>query len=263
MHDMLTRRQMLMISGTFLGGFALGACGRSTSQQQLGLRYTVQAGDTLSKLSRRSGLSIQDIVRSNRLRSNVLTIGQTLEFPGVRALKPDPADVVATVASYQIVTRSAWGALPMKSNYDPMGRINRMTVHHTHEIPGMMHRSDVDIVRAVARYHRNTLHWADIGYHYLIGRDGKVYEGRPVTAQGAHARGTNNLNNLGVAVIGDFNTVLPGPKQLRTLEAFLKDMRKKYSLSKKRIYGHYQFVNTQCPGVKLKGWLNRFVKRLD
>jgi N-acetylmuramoyl-L-alanine amidase len=262
MQDMLTRRQMLMISGTFLGGFALGACGRSAPARQTGLRYTVQKGDTLAKLSRRSGLSIQEIVRSNRLRTNVLKIGQVLEFPGVRVLRPDPADVELQETRYDIVSRVEWGALPIKSNFDPMGRINRMTVHHTHEIPGMMHRSDVDIVRAVARYHRNTLQWADIGYHYLIGRDGKVYEGRPATAQGAHARGVNNVSNLGVAVIGDFNDVLSGPKQLKTLELFLKDMRRKYKLSPKRIYGHYQFVNTQCPGKKLKTWLDGFKKRL-
>lgn len=263
MQKLLNRRQLLMIGGTFLGGFALGACGRQSGAARgvPGIRYRVQAGDTLSKLSRRSGLGIGEIINANRLRTNQLTIGQELVFPGVRALGPDPLSIKPKPqAQYELITRSNWGALPIKSNYDPMGRITRMTIHHTHEIPGMMHRSDVDIVRAIARYHRNTLHWADIGYHYLVGRDGRVYEGRPASAQGAHARGLNNLNNLGIAVIGDFNDHLPETKQLNTLANFIRDMQDKYSISKSRIYGHQQFVNTQCPGKKLSAWLSRFLK---
>ena len=220
----------------------------------------IQSGDTLSKLSRRSGLKISEIIAANRLRTNQLTIGQELVFPGVRSLGPDPLSLKPKPAThYEMITRSQWGALPMKSNYDPMGRITRMTIHHTHEIPGMMHRSDVDIVRAITRYHRNTLRWADIGYHYLIGRDGRVYEGRPATAQGAHARGLNNLNNLGIAVIGDFSEVLPEEKQLSALKHFIKDMQAKHQIPKTRIYSHKQFVNTQCPGKRLGAWLTRFL----
>ncbi len=261
MHKVLTRRQALIAAGTFLGGFALGACSRSSARQARALQYTVQSGDTLSQLSRRSGLSISEIIKANRLRSNSLEVGQRLSFPGVKELGPDPLLAAKKqLHSYNIITRNEWGALPMKSNHDPMAAITRITVHHTHEIPGMMHRNDREIVKAIARYHRNTLQWADIGYHYLIGRDGYVYEGRPVTAQGAHARGINNLNNLGIAVIGDFNDHLPEEKQLNALKSFLADMQKTYSVANNRVYGHYQFVNTACPGKALKGWLQDYVK---
>ena len=30
--------------------------------------------------------------------------------------------------------------------------------------------------------------WSDIGYHYLIDRDGTVTEGRPIEKSGAHAK---------------------------------------------------------------------------
>lgn len=261
MHKVITRRQALLAAGTFLGGFALGACSRSSVRDARHFQYTVQSGDTLSQLSRRSGLSIKDIIEANKLRSKSLEVGQRLTLPGVRTLGPDPLLVIkAPVHSCKIITRDEWGALPMKSNHDPMSLITRITVHHTHEIPGMMHRSDREIVKAIARYHRNTLQWADIGYHYLIGRDGYVYEGRPVMVQGAHARGANNLNNLGIAVIGDFNDHLPDEKQLTTLQNFLIDMQKTYHVANKDVFGHYQFVNTECPGRALKGWLQDYVK---
>jgi hypothetical protein len=205
-------------------------------------------------------MSIQEIVRVNKLRSNVLEIGQRISFPGIRQLRPDPTVLKPVLTDYKLVTRAEWGALPMKPNHDPMQVITRMTVHHTHEIPGMMDRSDPDIIKAIARYHRNTLRWADIGYHYLIGRDGYVYEGRPVFAQGAHARGANNLNNLGIAVIGDFNAHLPESKQLQALDSFLEAMQRKYQLPGAQVFGHYQFVNTACPGEALKGWLQTYVR---
>lgn len=261
MHNRLTRRQAVLAGLTFLGGFAFGACSRSRVPEGTALIYRVRKGDTLSLLSRRSGLSIQEIVRVNRLRSNTLEVGQRLEFPGIRELGPDPLAIEEDdIARYKLISRAEWGALPIKPNHDRMKFVSRMTVHHTHEIPGMMDRNDRDIVKAIARYHRNTLRWADIGYHYLIGRDGYVYEGRPVFAQGAHARGVNNLNNLGVAVIGDFNEHLPQRVQLEALESFLEAMQAKYQIPGNKVYGHYQFVNTACPGKALKSWLNSYCR---
>ncbi len=262
MHKMLTRRQALLAGCTFLGGFALGACSGPQARRAGSLQYAVRSGDTLSKLSRRSGLDIAEIVRANRLRTNTLEVGQILQFPGVTVLGPDPMAVPPkSPTKYKLIRRQEWGALPTKSNSDPMKAITRITVHHTHEIPGMMERSDSEIIKAIARYHRNTLQWADIGYHYLIGRDGRVYEGRPVVYQGAHARGINNINNLGIAVIGDFNHELPNPVQLQALEQFLDGMKSKYRVPANRIYGHYQFVNTECPGKALKAWLTRYAAR--
>ena len=88
---------------------------------------------------------------------------------------------------YQIVSRSDWGAQPLKPNHDPMEGVTRITLHHTAEVPGMGAGGDAEAVRAIQRYHRDTKDWADIGYHWLIGRDGRVYEGRVPSAQGAHA----------------------------------------------------------------------------
>ena len=34
--------------------------------------------------------------------------------------------------------------------------------------------------------------WADIGYHFLVGENGKVYEGRGWHREAAHSTGWNN-----------------------------------------------------------------------
>lgn len=41
----------------------------------------------------------------------------------------------------------------------------------------------------------------DVGYHYVIKRDGTVQPGRPLDRQGAHAAGFNHLS-VGVCLIG-------------------------------------------------------------
>ncbi|MNJ42947.1 N-acetyl-anhydromuranmyl-L-alanine amidase [compost metagenome] len=41
----------------------------------------------------------------------------------------------------------------------------------------------------------------DIGYHYVIRRDGRVEKGRPDTVAGAHVSGVNSIS-LGVCLVG-------------------------------------------------------------
>jgi N-acetylmuramoyl-L-alanine amidase len=47
--------------------------------------------------------------------------------------------------------------------------------------------------------------WLDIGYNFVVGEDGNVYEGRGWTRVGAHAVNWNS-RSIGIAVIGDFTS---------------------------------------------------------
>ena len=45
--------------------------------------------------------------------------------------------------------------------------------------------------------------WSDIGYHYVVYRDGSVHLGRDVNIQGAHCADNNgNIGSIGVCYIG-------------------------------------------------------------
>ncbi len=163
--------------------------------------------------------------------------------------------------AYEVVSREQWGAEALKDNHDPMARITRITVHHTAEIAGMQERGDADLVLGIQNFHRNTRGWADIGYHWVIGRDGKVYEGRKLHVQGAHAGASNNIENLGISVIGDFSAALPPPAALRTLTLFLRAQQKRYGIPSTEVFGHREFKATACPGDALFGWVERFRAR--
>lgn len=92
--------------------------------------------------------------------------------------------------------------------------------------------------------------WSDIGYHYLITRDGKVHLGRDVDIAGAHVSGYNS-NSIGVSYVGGVEN-RPGvpyeklkPKDTRTEEqkaallSLLIDLRKLYPYAV--IKGHRDF----------------------
>jgi N-acetylmuramoyl-L-alanine amidase len=181
----------------------------------------------------------------------------------VRAAPPPAAPRLAPAggSGWRLVPRAAWGAQPLKGNHDPMGAITRITLHHTDEHAGMRGRTDEEVVRAIQAYHRDSLGWADIGYHYLVGRDGRVYEGRALTAQGAHSGGANNKNNLGISVIGNFSCGLPPTTQLHALAGFLADRRAAYRVPACALLGHRDLGSTECPGSSLYAWLQDAKRR--
>ena len=105
-------------------------------------------------------------------------------------------------------------------------------------------------VESIRRYHKS-LGWHDIGYHYVIHRDGTVHKGRDVNVSGAHCTG-HNSHSIGVCYIGgceasDGRT----PKDTRTqaqkksLLELLQELKKLYP--KARIRGHRDFANKACP----------------
>ena len=53
--------------------------------------------------------------------------------------------------------------------------------------------------------------WDDIGYNFVIGGDGRVYEGRGWDRVGAHTKGWNSIS-VSFAVMGDFRDHLPNLK---------------------------------------------------
>ena len=89
--------------------------------------------------------------------------------------------------------------------------------------------------------------WSDIGYHYVISRQGQILCGRPVGVIGAHCQGHNN-DSIGVCLIGDdeFNDVQF--KALQNLYAMLKGF-----CEDMEIFGHRDFTDKKtCPNFEVK-----------
>lgn len=90
----------------------------------------------------------------------------------------------------------------------------------------------------------------DIGYHYVVYRDGTIHPGRSEGVVGAHCTGHNSYS-IGVCYIGGCAVDGKTPKDTRTpaqknaLAELLKELKKKYPLA--RIHGHRDYANKACP----------------
>ena len=62
--------------------------------------------------------------------------------------------------------------------------------------------ADMDIgVEAIRRWHVDERHWDDVGYHYVIRRNGDIEPGRPLEVPGAHVKG-HNAHSIGICLVG-------------------------------------------------------------
>ena len=111
--------------------------------------------------------------------------------------------------------------------------------------------------------------WSDIGYHYVIYRDGTVHMGRDVDLVGAHcAKGGHNQHSIGICYIGGVENKPNTPyhllkakdtrtdKQKAALLSLLLDLKKLYPQAK--IYGHRDFdPGKECPSFNAKSEYSR------
>lgn len=92
--------------------------------------------------------------------------------------------------------------------------------------------------------------FSDIGYHYIIYRDGSINKGRDESKIGAHCTG-HNSNSIGVCYIGGCAADGKTPKDTRTeaqknsLLKLLSELKKKYP--KAVIHSHKDYANKACP----------------
>ena len=110
----------------------------------------------------------------------------------------------------------------------------------------------------IDRWHREK-GWRMIGYHYVIGLDGKVEKGRPDDMPGAHVEGYNS-RSLGICLIGGCDAAMKPkntftPAQFKSLHDLLKTLHAKYPNAV--IQGHRDFpkVAKACPSFSVKDWL--------
>lgn len=127
--------------------------------------------------------------------------------------------------------------------------INEIIVHCTATPEGKDYT-----VEDIRRWHKQQ-GWSDIGYHYVVYRNGHVEPGRSVKVAGAHCTG-HNSHSIGVVYVGGVSADGKTAKDTRTeeqkeaLAKLLTELRVLYPEAK--IYGHRNFANKACPSFDAK-----------
>ena len=211
------------------------------------------------------GASVSDV------RTTVIDSMGSSGGPVERTYETAPA-AGAQTTDLDVVSRSQWGADESLRNGNPRyaSEVHMGIVHHTAHNPDLKVANSYSraeapgIVRAMYRYHTQSLGWADLGYNVVIDRFGTVYEGRaggfaqPVI--GAHASGYNT-GSFGVAVIGNFVQEQASSAALDSLEKVIGIKSAIHGVDpegwtdrmgnnawRPTIVGHKDVGNTACPG---------------
>jgi hypothetical protein len=161
-----------------------------------------------------------------------------------------------------VMPRSAWTRAGVANPRDinPMNGVQRITVHHD-GMPPVDLRGQGDVasrLEQIRRAHigRRDQPFADIGYHYIIDPQGRVWEGRSTRYQGAHVK-DNNENNLGIMVLGHFNHQRPTPQALAALDRFVATQMARHDVPLGRVKTHQEIKATECPGYHLQRYMQQ------
>jgi N-acetylmuramoyl-L-alanine amidase len=112
-------------------------------------------------------------------------------------------------------------------------------------------------VREIRQWHRKR-GFSDIGYHFVVRRDGTVERGRPLTQMGAHVQGWNEAN-IGICLEGGIDDDWKPANnftraQWRALKPLVVGLKAKAKRAK--VVGHRDFpgVSKACPCFDAKAW---------
>lgn len=183
-----------------------------------------------------------------------------------------------------IVTRAEWGAdeswkRTTGSCERSFNEPQQVFIHHT--VTRNHDPNPAATVRAMYYFHTRSRGWCDIGYNFLVSRDGRVFEGRwarPYApwevhdgedradriAMGAHTAGYNS-GSIGVSVLGNYESSRLTKATRRALVGFLGWEMDRHDLdplgrhryrnpsdgttrSFRYIAGHRDGAETSCPG---------------
>lgn len=109
--------------------------------------------------------------------------------------------------------------------------------------------------KEIRQWHITDNKWADIGYHFVIRRDGIRETGREINAIGSHVKGFNSCS-VGVCLVGGKGGNNFTRPQWVGLEKLVKELRILYP--KSEVVGHCDLNSVKtCPNFKVSEWLER------
>ena len=96
--------------------------------------------------------------------------------------------------------------------------------------------------------------WLDIGYHFVVRKDGRVEQGRPVTRAGAHTEGANDT--IGICVTGNGDTEAWTSPQWAAVVLLCERLCREHGWTAEQVCGHREAparlgakpTHKTCPG---------------
>jgi hypothetical protein len=150
--------------------------------------------------------------------------------------------------TFRLLPRVSW------TGRDPVKRllhrheIAEITIHH---FGGATSATGTPRFRSAQSWHMDGLGWGDIAYHYIVGKDGLVYEARPAPFAGDTSTNYDPDGHLLVVVEGNFDEEQPTAAQLDALVHVVAWSSEEWEVSLDDVSAHRDHAATACPGANL------------
>ena len=137
-----------------------------------------------------------------------------------------------------------------KVQFNQRSRTDAIFVHCSATKPEM----DIG-VETIRMWHKQQ-GWLDVGYHFIIKRDGTVEEGRPVNVVGSHVKDWNS-RSVGVCLVGGIDA--KGKFEANFTQAQMNALRNKLEELMRQYPGaalmaHHSVAAKACPSFDVKRW---------
>lgn len=203
--------------------------------------------------------------------------------PALNILARDTQVMVMGCSEPPSIPQAQWrSGLPEPSMLPTTTPTHHVIVHHS---AGSNTNADpTALVRDIYLLHTQGNGWDDIGYNYLIARNGTIFLGRDPQGVGEQdfIRGAHycakNSNTQGICVLGDYSTALPPDTMMMALRKLLawKMFKDRIEPENQSLHppgdpnaylvyhldGHRSGCATQCPGNKVYDQLHALRKTL-
>ena len=126
----------------------------------------------------------------------------------------------------------------------------KYVVVHCADTPPEM---DVD-AKEIKRWHVEERKFSDIGYHYIIKRDGTLEPGRSVELQGAHALAVN-ASSVGCCLVGRGDNFTKD--QYLSLHNIIQTLMDMYPGVEVIGHSDVEPKKPYCPGFNVKQWMKK------
>lgn len=127
-----------------------------------------------------------------------------------------------------------------------LDKIDYIVLHHT---------GGDGTIKAFANYHISK-GWPGIGYHYIIDKEGNIYQTNRIDTISYNVGGKNS-KVIGIALIGNYEREKLSECQKDSIESLVFLLRT--FTGNKPVVGHFELKSTICPGKYIK----EFIKKLN
>jgi hypothetical protein len=148
----------------------------------------------------------------------------------------------------EVVDREAWSQRDPVIDRMDRHSIEEITIHH---LGGTSTANGVARFRVAQNWHIDGLAWGDIAYHYIVGKDGRVYAARDPRWAGDTSTNYDPSGHLLIVAEGNFDIDVPSSLQLDALVATVAWAIGEWNVPVDAVTGHRDHAATACPGAHL------------